>query len=47
MADGVEGSGLKMKITVKTPKDKKEVEVPTDCGVKEVIPFTNSMGNRH
>ncbi len=34
--DGGEASGTTMKITVKTPKEKKEIETKPDSGIKEV-----------
>lgn len=35
MADGEEKSAL-IKVTVKTPKEKQEIEISADAGVKEV-----------
>ena len=36
MADGAEDSGTKIKITIKTPKEKKDVEICSTAVVKEV-----------
>ena len=36
MADGAEESGTKIKITIKTPKEKKDVEIDSTAVVKEV-----------
>ena len=36
MADGAESSGTNIKINVKTPKDKKEIEINPDANIKEV-----------
>jgi len=36
MADGAEESGTKIKITIKTPKEKKDVEIESTALVKEV-----------
>lgn len=38
MADQAEGSNI-IKVVVKTPKDKKEVDVPQNATVKEVWKF--------
>jgi len=37
MAEASEDSGSKIKITVKTPKEKKDVEVSGEGTIKEVI----------
>ena len=37
MADGSEESGIKIKIVVKTPKEKKEVDLDSTSTVKEVL----------
>ena len=36
MADGAESSGTNIKINVKTPKEKKEIEIGPDANIKEV-----------
>ena len=36
MADGAESSGTNIKINVKTPKERKEIEINPDANIKEV-----------
>lgn len=43
MADGAESSGTNIKINVKTPKDKKEIEIVSGASIKEVCVHMNML----
>ena len=44
MAEGSESSGNKIKVNVKTSKDKKEIEVNEDGTIKEVCIYPTVVG---